>query len=338
MLSKDVMKIGVDIGYGFSKVVDGKIQGMFPSKIGPAKTLNFSLREDSEKTGEVVEWKGKRFFVGDKARHCDLTYTLRTREWIESDMYAGLLLSALLRSLKGHGEGKKEAIIVSGLPVDYMSDKSNAEAKIAEVCASLSIHLLQCKIIPQPYGTFFDVVYDENGYFRENHETITINDLRVKRLGVVDVGFHTTDYIMILDSKHNIEPASGSVPTGAYEIYEAATRELKNVFKRDNISTEEAEEAVRSGTFKVSGKIQDITVLVTTILTEIGEKLSGLIRSNWAKQGEIDTVLLTGGGANLLKSHMSSIAHSVIVAENAQRANANGYYKRSVILADQMVR
>jgi len=147
---------------------------------------------------------------------------------------------------------------------------------------------------------------------------------------------NTTDYIIIEDSKHLIERGSGSIPSGAYEIYDLVGRALKSRFDRDDVSVDEAEDVVRKSNFKVGGTSFDVQDIVQEVLSNIGKKLSGSIRSQWARVGETDTVLLSGGGAGILKHHMRDVAHNIAVVEDPQNANARGYHKRAIVLSRKL--
>ena len=325
------MKLGIDVGYGYTKVVAAQYSIIFPSIVGPAKELSFSLKEGMDSIGENVEYDGEQYFVGEKARHSDVTYTLRTRSWIESKMYGALLTSAITRALNYSCamSDPDEVIVVSGLPVDYMRDKTKAEDSVRKTCDGIGLRISGINIIPQPFGSFFDMFYDHNGEIAGSAPLF-------KRLGIVDIGYHTTDYILIEDAKHNIEKASGSVPSGAYEIYDIVARELKNIFDRDAVTAEEAEHCIKTKYFKVSGQNKDVSALVDRVLSQVGQKITGIIKSKWSIVGEVDLVLLTGGGGALIQQHISSIAHTHFLITDPQMANARGYYKRSVLLERKM--
>ncbi len=321
------MKIGIDVGYGYTKVVTAHYSIIFPSRVGPARDLSFSLKEGADTIGETVEYDGERYFVGEKARHCDVIYTLRTRGWVVSKMYGALLTSAIVRAINGNNtvSDPEALIVVTGLPVDYMGDKTKAEESVRKTCDSIGLHIAGINVIPQPFGSFFDMFYDNNGEIAGSAPLF-------KRLGIVDIGYHTTDYILIEDAKHNIEKASGSVPSGTYEIYDIVARELKNIFDKDTVTAEEAEHCIKTKYFKVSGQNKDVSTLVNRVLSQVGQKITGIIKSKWSITGEVDVVLLTGGGGALIHQHISSIAHTHFLITDPQMANARGYYKRSVLL------
>ncbi|MCC6347940.1 MAG: hypothetical protein IT388_12190, partial [Nitrospirales bacterium] len=92
-----ILRLGLDIGYSATKGVWEGGHFTFPSVVGYAKDLNFSLKEGRGSPGDEVEYNKRRYFVGERARFSDFSFQLKTRDWIESDIYAALMLSALER-------------------------------------------------------------------------------------------------------------------------------------------------------------------------------------------------------------------------------------------------
>lgn len=310
--------VGIDVGYGHTKVVAGSKPIVFQSLVGPAKDIAFSLGgEDS--AGDVVEWKGEKFFVGGKAIHSDMIYFLRDRNWIGSNIYAALVISALNR-IPDITSGE-EVVIVSGLPVDYMKDAVVTQGTVRSVCESMGINVVDIKIVPQPIGTFFDSFLDIEGD--------PLDTPVIKKIGVVDTGYSTTDFVLIEDCRENIERAAGSVSKGAHDVYSLVARELKNDFNKNNVSIKDAEKAVSTRQFKSNGKVNDVSSLINKVLCQLGTSIQNIIRSKWVDEGEIDKVLLTGGGSVLLREYLTEIAPVTELVKVPQIANARGYYKRA---------
>lgn len=332
--------VGIDIGYGFSKVVGERSTEIFPSLVGPATVQDFVLKKKVESPGETVTFKDKQYFVGEKTRHSSVRYTIQRRDWITSDMYGVLLSSAILRIMPTVAIDRVSLVIVTGLPVDYYSkDKQKAAERVREACNALRVGITHVDIIPQPFGTFFDILFTDHGEFAETYSNgITVEDLRCKRLGVVDIGYHTTDYIIVEDNKHYIAQASGSIPAGMHRIYSMISKNLQDMFDKDKVTTEDAENAVRTGIFESAGKMYDIRTTMVNTLVAVGDMLAGEIRNKWAAYGDVDTVLLSGGGAELLKHYLNELSYSVKTVGHAQMANARGYYKRALALSRNMPR
>lgn len=317
--------IGVDIGYGYSKIVTATRRLIFPSCVGPEKTFTFDLSNREDLPGETVQVGGEIYFVGKKAELCDTTFSLRTRDWVEDDIYAALLSSALTRATESTSRDS-EVFVISGLPVAYMKDKDKVEEQVKLTAKSLNIQLRGVKIIPQPLGGFFDFVLDETG-----EPTIT---QKIHLLGVIDVGQHTSDYVLVRHLRDHLERASGSITGGVYNIIESVRRDIMQSFGRDNVSYTEAEECVRrTRMIKIKGEDKDVSDLVSSQVRNTARNIGGEIKSRWSQEGEVDLVLLSGGGSILLKEHLKDVSHSTKLLEGAQFANARGYLKYGLLLA-----
>jgi plasmid segregation protein ParM len=319
--------IGIDVGYGHTKVVAEGVPGIFPSLVGPARTIDLSFG-GKETPGDEVEWEGEKLFVGNKAfHHSDMIYFLRSREWVQNKIYAALIISALKRAGVGSGD---EAIIVTGLPVEYMGDRVLAEDMVKRVCDSMGVTIVELKVLPQPVGSFFDILLDQFGMPNSKNPVL-------KRMGFIDIGYNTTDFILIGNCEENIERAAGSTSKGAHDAYSLVQRELKNDFRRNEVSIKDAEEAVRTRFFKSGGVNHDVTPLVHKVLSQIGTSICNLIASKWGPEGEIDKVWLTGGGCALLRQYIMGIAPITEMIQGPQIANARGYHKRALALMSELL-
>ncbi|MCC6346553.1 MAG: ParM/StbA family protein, partial [Nitrospirales bacterium] len=275
----------------------------------------------------------RRYFVGERARFSDFSFQLKTRDWIESDIYAALMLSALERFTEGVDPLEIEKImIVTGLPVNYMKDKDKAEQVVLRVFNSIGINpeRVRVNVIPQPFGAFFHFFFDNEGGVNRNVPS-------ARRFGVLDIGHGTTDWILVENARNYLEKASGSVPIGTYTLYDMLCTALMNEYGLDHFTIADAEACIGSKRLKVAGQIRNISHIVNNVLEQVGLRIAGTVKSKWSAEGEIDFLLLEGGGAELLHHHLSSIAHATFKAEDPQMANARGYYKRSVMLAKTVV-
>ncbi|MFO0753588.1 MAG: ParM/StbA family protein [Thermodesulfovibrionales bacterium] len=329
MAEGKILRLGLDIGYSATKGVWEGGHFTFPSVVGYAKDLNFSLREGKASPEEEVEYNDKRFFVGERAQLSDFSLPLKTRDWIESDIYAALMISALKRFMKGVELSEIEkVIIVTGLPVNYMRDREKAEQVVLRVFSTLRIDpgRVRVNVIPQPFGAFFHFFFDNDGAVNRNAPA-------ARRFGVLDIGHGTTDWILVENARTYLEKASGSVPIGTHTVYDMLCTALLNEYGLDHFTAADAETCIRSKQLKVAGQVRDVSRLVSAVLEQVGLRIAGTVKSKWSSEGAIDFLLLEGGGAELLHHHLSSIAPVTFKAEDPRMANARGYYKRSVMLA-----
>ncbi len=317
--------IGLDIGYGFCKGVTTDQHTIFPSTVGPKRDFSFKVGGDSaELPGETVTAAGESYFVGKKAELCDTTFNLLTSNWVQSKIYLALLISLLMRVAESI-DSSTEVTVVTGLPVNYMRDKAIVEEQVRCAAKSTEIQLKSVIVIPQPFGALFDYVLNLSG------EASVPG--KISLLGVVDIGYRTTDYVLVKNLEAYIERAAGTMMTGVFSIIDNVRRDLMHRYNRDNITGMEAEECIRrSKSIKIGGENIDVSDTVNVHTRNAAQTIIGEIKSRWAPEGELDTVLLSGGGSILLKAHLKDISHECKQIEGAQFANARGYFKHGLFL------
>ncbi|MDQ1270936.1 MAG: plasmid segregation protein ParM, partial [Thermodesulfobacteriota bacterium] len=74
-------------------------------------------------------------------------------------------------------------------------------------------------VIPQPIGSIFNLIFDDNG-------KICDRDLATSKLGVVDIGFKTTDF-SIFDHLQYIERGSSTMDTGVAKCFSVIADKLR---------------------------------------------------------------------------------------------------------------
>lgn len=317
--------IAIDVGYGHTKIVTSDQPIIFPSQIGPARELTFALTDKAEAPGEKVMVGDQAFLVGKSADHCNTTFVMKTRDWISSPIYAAVITSVFARVMPSL-DLSAELSIVAGLPVDYIGDKATAAAQIRSVASTANINLKSVEIIPQPFGTFFDHVLDMSGEPKISAASIGL-------IGIIDIGYHSTDFILVQGVENNIERAGGSITTGAFTIYDYIRSDLMHRFGRNNITLAEIEDCVRRRqSLKIGKHTQDVSVIVQTHMRNTAQTIIGAIRSKWSQEGELDTVLLTGGGGSLLRDYLNGCCDDTRLVPGPQMANARGYYKRGMFV------
>ena len=315
--------IGLDVGYSNTKIVTSGQPLMFRSVIGPARDFKFALSEKTAAPGEVVQVSDKTFFVGERTALCDHIYTSKTRDWTASNIFTALVTSALAR-IKPLLDESAEVSVVSGLPVDFMADKATTAEQISAVASILQLKVVKVEIIPQPFGTFFDYALDPSGK--------SIFTTKIGLFGVIDVGWNTTDFILIKNFENNIERAGGSITTGVYSIYDSIRADFMHRFGRNNFTIPEFEECVRrTKSIKLGKHIQDVSAIVKTHVSQTAQTIEGIIKSKWSSEDELDTVLLTGGGGSLLRDYLGNYSHDTRLTVGPQMANARGYFKRGML-------
>lgn len=315
--------VAVDPGYGNTKVVTLKHRLTFPSRVGPASEPTYKLSNRQDLPGETVTIAGRSYFVGQKTELCDNVWFSLTRDWVKSPIYAALITSALIRATPSL-QPSAEVFVITGLPVHYMPDKEIAKQQIMSAANSLHIDVTGVKVIPQPFGSFYDYLLDDSGKPSKAG--------KIRLIGVIDVGHNTSDYILVRDLKNYIEQKAGTISLGMTDVIDGVRRDIMQRFELDNITGAQVEECIRGKSIRIRGEIKNISEEIKKHAHDIAQSILGEIRSRWSREDEIDLVLLSGGGSLLLKNYLQNITHNVQLLDKPQLANARGYFKLASLL------
>jgi plasmid segregation protein ParM len=320
--------IGIDVGYGNTKVVasngTGKIDGkQFRSIVGLKAEVNSSLQVGFNSEVISVEVDGVTYMLGATAeQHSSRLLNSRDRAWITTAPYRALIKHALLmgienKDISGHNQ------IVTGLPVKYfLSDKDKVARIVSEVASSIGLQA-EVGVVPQPLGTYMDSILDDDGGVSDHSR----EDLH-GRLGVLDIGFFTTDLVTI-EKRQVTDSLSMSIESGVASALEEIRKDIEDGigFEKRQTTIYEVEAAIRSGfRIKVFGEYKCIKELATKRLMELTSELKSKAYTVWHNGADLEKVILTGGGAELLSPYWSLYPHAKVV-RSAALANATGYCK-----------
>jgi len=246
------MIVGVDIGYGYTKAIGGGAQVVFPSVVGKAERIRYEtdLVGPSDASGvsglALITEEGDRF-VGELALlQSRVQWTLLDRSRVEDPSARLLFLAALSELIGANLSGDTSHFrVVTGLPVKWYADRDvviqQLEGKhiVRRMNGHEAVQRLSVRdvlVVPQPFGSLFDVILDAEGQ-------IVDEELARGRLGVIDVGTYTTDYVLV-DALRYVEQGSGSIATGMAKAYQLIGRSLLDTLGLD-LRMHEVDQAVR---------------------------------------------------------------------------------------------
>jgi plasmid segregation protein ParM len=323
--------IGVDLGYGFVKVTDGKKDKMFPSVVGQARPLRYvtegALEPNSIKNLDVIV-DGQEYFVGDLAnRQSDIVF-FSLEENRMDEKISKVLMSTSLALM---GEGRNTSFnVATGLPVSFFTEAKESLTHLFKGSHNVilrknqkneteqTISVNEVKVLPQPFGTLFDLILDYNG-------TLVDENLAASKVGVIDIGFRTTDYI-IVDNMENIDRYSGSSNTALSTAYTIISEMLRDEFKITK-PIYQLDEIVRSGNIRISGKTYNLEAINKHAFSVVAEKLLTEINSLWLNKWELDMVFISGGGGVTIAEYLLPNFENTTVVKEAQFANVYGFRK-----------
>ncbi len=325
--------LGLDIGFGFTKASNGKESIMFKSIYGEAVDIQFrSDFGNAAFTSNLHVTLGeKSYFVGDFAeQQSNVRQFTLDQEKLLTEFAKLLALTAL-----GKFSDKETPLsVISGLPVAYFKDNNVRFAKILTGQHTITYHrsdgtdvtrrinIKKVRMMPQPLGSFFNLLMDDKG-------KITNMDLARQKVGVVDIGFRTTDYT-IFDRLRYIDRGSATMDTGISKIFRVIANKLQEK-TGINVELYRLYNAVESGIIKMRGQEYDISKIRDQVFKQASEALANDIDRLWTDDWDMDTIILTGGGCMELSSYLKPlISGNVIPVEkgiDARLNNVLGYLK-----------
>jgi plasmid segregation protein ParM len=160
--------------------------------------------------------------------------------------------------------------------------------------------------------------------------TIINGDLAKQKVGVVDIGFRTTDFC-IFDQLRYVERGSSTTDTGISKCFSIISRKLREECGGLNIELYRMYKAIQTGLIRVRGDEFNIAKLRDLTFTNAARVIAGDIERIWADDWDIDAIILTGGGAMELAEHLQPliVGNVIPVKHNVdlRLSNVEGYLK-----------
>ncbi|MBD3373738.1 hypothetical protein GF406_01775 [candidate division KSB1 bacterium] len=314
--------IGLDIGYGFTKITDGENTAIFPSVAGDVVQADFDNDLVTAGAGHVIETGRRRFFYGEHAqKHSRNPLALFARERTEQADVLLVLFYAALAEL-GH-QGKMA--LCTGLPVDWFGDRDNLErALIGEHRFTVDgepwhVKVCQIAIVPQPFGAFFDQALDDAGN--------VLNAAFVRgKVGILDVGTFTTD-LALSDGLEYIAKGSGSRTVAMSTVWRQVRDGIKERYGIE-YDLHQIDHIVRNGrAVTVQGHDHDVGDLVAAAVENLADQVIALARDRWGRALDFKRLIVTGGGAYYLANQVQAVYPHAVATHTPDLGNLRGFRK-----------
>jgi plasmid segregation protein ParM len=321
----------IDLGNGDFKAtnnITNKVETM-PAVVGQFSIApSYKMVDQSRKIDSMSFIKdSKEYAIGNNAiKNCKV----RSHD-ITEDKYVSegtvILSNAVLSMLAPHAHSIGNVVLA--LPVHKMNIAENVirvfkgksfGGKIGyfgeyeSVPKSISVDKVIA--IEQPWGTLFKQILNERGEINK--------DKAKKGIAVFDIGFKTNDGI-VFRSLETIGRLTIHSKNGMYIAFEEIQSKINEKFGGLEVKIFEVPEIVRTGS--VSGI--PIPNIINDAMYNLASNIVLEIKSKWSDAWEIEQIVFTGGGAELLKPYLQQVFGDSVY-ENA-RANAEGlllYAKR----------
>jgi len=324
--------LGQDNGFGqVDSVFNGKME-KYLSVVGIPSS--FRLGDDIQRNREIiddmyVDYRNQRYYVGNKA----LRETKNAGFIQQPDKYSSSLdYVKLLASVGLMNPDQKPFYIVTGLPVFEYNLYKEELKKTWEVKTRFSfrgepmiLNVQGCYVIPQAGGAYYDVILDEEGNIVDN--------IAEENILVIDIGYRTTDIVSMIEGSYDSERSLTSY-VGVKEIHGELKKWIQQTYKKA-LDFVKMDEIIRQGYFFMSGEKIYIHDQVKTIVPFIINKILSDMGSYIEDYSDYHGILLAGGGSILMEKELINTFSqytNVALIEDAEHANARGYYKYGRLL------
>lgn len=319
-----VMILSVDIGYGYTKGVGPNgLHFSFPSVIGTAEDIHFAtdlIRGGEERPVKYGDW---RFFYGEQAvLQSRIQSAIFDRSRVHDHTYKMLFVASLVELSKAIPDAERVRV-VTGLPVEFFSDRSDVVELFEGLYRITADRVMDFAVesvfvAPQPFGSLFRELLNEQG-------KIANSRLEKGRIGVIDVGTFTTDFV-VSDELRYVQRLSGSARTGWSKVINQVQQALSDVYRLE-LTPHEVDEAIQAGEVRVRGEPVSIASLVRPAVTDLETAIIARARDLWGEGVHLDTILVSGGGGPHLYDAIYDVYPHARVLDSAFWANAEGLYR-----------
>jgi plasmid segregation protein ParM len=158
---------------------------------------------------------------------------------------------------------------------------------------------------------------------------VTNLDLAKQKVGVVDIGFRTTD-LCIFDRLQYVERGSTTTDTGMAKGFSIISRKLKEECGV-NVELYRMYNAMESGSIKIRGKEINISKLRDKVYANTARTIAADMDRLWADDWDMEAIVITGGGsrelAEILQPQITGNVIPVPYKIDSRLNNVKGYLK-----------
>ena len=324
--------MGVDVGFGFTKATDGESSVLFKSLIGEPqpRSMEENFFPGEGISGSHLTLDERSFFVGELAES-----ESRVRQFTldHSQMVAQQFRILALASIARIAPSRVPINVVTGLPVGHFIQYRNHLAEALTGDHSIVLHqegkerevvlrIKRVRTIPQPYGSLVDFLFRDDG-------TLLRTDLARGRIGLVDIGFKTTDFIITRGLRHS-ERGSRTTDIGiakAFQYISEALTEMSGVA----VEVYRLYDAVREGSLKIRGVEYDLTNVKNEVFGLLAAAVANDMERIWSDDWDLDLILVAGGGGEALYEYLKPLVKGELALlqtrEDPRMANVAGFVK-----------
>lgn len=299
---------GIDIGYGYTKVVYDGGEFCFKTTVEPY----IHSEKIFGKAPDVVYINGNGYLVGPDA----LPRMQVTKDFVGSEPYYAVIGYCLNEIYKA--TNSILTAVALGLPPALYNERKTILLRNNIEKAELTVNKIpiprpeKIVFIPQGVGAYIDFVYQNP-------------DFVGKDVIVIDIGYYTVDMIFIKNGQF-IPRASESYPSGVELLLNRICDEFSENYG-ELINPVIAESILKKGSFTYFGrhyKFNAQEILEKFYIPEIVRRIkeySTQLKNNHYEIDSIAAIVIVGGGAEYLRDMIDG----AFIPDEPQFANARGY-------------
>lgn len=299
---------GLDDGFGDLKAFNGRDNLLIPSYvtrwIGQEKVVLGDMGTPDPYSHITIEYDGKKYLIGEGAVRQDPKIRLVGGQNKHKDLLFPALLKTCMAMMSEDHDKVTVDPLVLGLPVKDDQEESRHETltRIAKgkhnVKLTLGdgsvfekeINVKSVFIVKQPFGSFCEVILDDNGEIRDPKVASQYNV-------VIDIGARTLN-ILTLDRFEIVSPLTTHTNQGMMQAYEYVGNYLNESLKV-KFAEGKLPHIVKEGYIGEHNLEQIREEAYEYHANTIFNKLDTMFVDSW---DEVHNIIFTGGGSEVLKS------------------------------------
>jgi len=296
------MKLGIDLGFGFTKIAYATPDGNITTLKFPSWVAYFERTPMSQI--EPIEVDGIEYVVGEYAK-----YERQKLEMASIEEFVKLSPILVKEAIRRTGSPTE---MVVGIAPKFKDYRSEIEKRIHSTIPGN----YELSVMPQGFGAYIDLI--------DTKPELTQEDILI-----VDIGFNTVDYILISNGKrikgNTIEKLGMTeavnifrslIPPSYSQLQNYSPSRLLQIFE-----SPKGEVLVMGSTLNLSSFREKAIIRYSElVLSRLKEEVGSLIT-------EIPYILVVGGGAYYVKLPL----RNVIIPDQPEYANARGFLKYTAI-------
>lgn len=314
--SKDDLVLGLDIGYSFCKCVlmhrDGTTikKFKFPTLIGITKA-----NIEGVVNRDIIQYDSNYYFVGERAKHLPTANIIDITEYKNLEYYAPLLAYCAMGVAGVLEIGVSK--LVSGLSIAQIQNSGYFQEALSHFVVNGTEFHNEVLLLPQGAGV--KLAFDKFGAFYPTEQREFLGE---STYVIVDIGFNTTDLLLIDSGKTDPNLFEGIEKSGIMKIATQMAKIINEKHQRTP-SLGEAREILDTGIYKLRGQKHNYTnevkelkdAYLKEILTIVNEKYGSIL-------DKADFIVVGGGGAYLFKDSQDGFIK--VIHNDAEYYNAIG--------------